>query len=285
LRDTVGLVNPEWGIEVDQTISPHDEMLQHKREYRSAGASALASIRFSLEAAGIEQVRRILDLPCGHGRVLRWLRAAWPDARIVACDINRDGVDFCVEQFGAAGRYSNEKFEIDARWFDLIWTGSLLTHLNESQWRRYFEFACKHLRGVLVFTTAGGFVAREMRRAGNHPGLSAATAARLLDDFERTGFGYADYRGQKGYGLARATPAWVLSLLSEFPLGVVHLAEQAWVGRQDVYAVIPSELADRRSLVALRAVSLGITPADRLDPADPDVSGGDPRAQRPAAPE
>lgn len=49
---------------------------------------------------------RILDLPSGAGRVLRALRAGFPDASIVACDLMRDGVDFCAREFGAIPVYA-----------------------------------------------------------------------------------------------------------------------------------------------------------------------------------
>ena len=47
----------------------------------------------------------MLDFACGHGRVMRTLKAAFPDALLTACDIDRDGVDFCARTFGAAPVY------------------------------------------------------------------------------------------------------------------------------------------------------------------------------------
>ena len=47
--------------------------------------------------------RRILDMPCGHGRVTRVLRARFPDAAITVCDIDRDGAGFASDRFGARG--------------------------------------------------------------------------------------------------------------------------------------------------------------------------------------
>ena len=56
----------------------------------------------------VADVKRILDLPCGHGRVLRYLSAAFPEAEITACDIMREGVDFCASTFGAIPVYSQD---------------------------------------------------------------------------------------------------------------------------------------------------------------------------------
>ena len=95
----------------------------------AAGVSALQRIRDALEAAGKDRVSSILDFPSGHGRILRVLKAAFPDARLAAGDLNRDAVDFCAQTFGAAPIYSAQRPEditIDDS-YDLIWCGSLLT--------------------------------------------------------------------------------------------------------------------------------------------------------------
>jgi SAM-dependent methyltransferase len=86
---------------VDQGIAETDGMferhLPHERawnHYFYCGRSALGAIRLALAAAGTSKVRSILDLPCGHGRVLRVLKAAFPEAELHACDLDRTGVDF-----------------------------------------------------------------------------------------------------------------------------------------------------------------------------------------------
>ncbi|WP_373458513.1 class I SAM-dependent methyltransferase [Neorhizobium huautlense] len=83
--------------------------------------------------ANKKELKRILDFPCGHGRALRYLRAAYPDADIFVSDINEPGVEFCRTQFGARPFRSYvelENTELTPS-MDLIWCGSLLTHLDE----------------------------------------------------------------------------------------------------------------------------------------------------------
>src|SRR4051812_20897648 len=61
---------------VDLRVDPHDAMhVGDGEHYLRVGLSAMRCIR----AATAGTPRRILDLPCGHGRVLRMLRAAYPD--------------------------------------------------------------------------------------------------------------------------------------------------------------------------------------------------------------
>ena len=48
------------------------------------------------------------------------------------------------------------EIEIEDR-FDLIWSGSFFTHIDEARWSRFLPFLASLLApgGVLVFTTAG----------------------------------------------------------------------------------------------------------------------------------
>ena len=121
------------------------------------------------------------------------------------------------------------RIRIDDR-FDLIWSGSLFTHIDAPRWPGFLDLLASLLApgGVLVFTTAGRSVAAEMRegagehvftpsgrsvaaemREGEYRGMTADLARGLLEDFDRTGFGYRDYPGQTGYGHSRARPSWV----------------------------------------------------------------------------
>src|SRR5918993_1992586 len=57
--------------------------------YFKVGLSALCCIDEAVESAGLAEVRRVLDLPCGYGRVLRFLVHRFPAAQITACEIDR----------------------------------------------------------------------------------------------------------------------------------------------------------------------------------------------------
>src|ERR1700712_4733094 len=116
--------------EIDKTVSPQDHMFTPGPDwYFSVGVDAIRVIFRALAMSSLGEVRRILDLPCGHGRVARHLRAAFPRAAITFADIETDGVDFCTRQFGGAGVYSRPDLaEVGlGTGFDLIWIGSLFT--------------------------------------------------------------------------------------------------------------------------------------------------------------
>jgi SAM-dependent methyltransferase len=240
-------------MKLSEKISLSDQMFPGDMEkYFIYGKSALYCISTALQAASKKSadVKNILDLPCGHGRVLRALRAAFPAGRIHACDINRDGVDFCAGTFNAIPIYSAETIkEIPLIGnYDLIWVGSLFTHLDSADWRSFLELFIDHceIGGIIVFTTAGNYL-YEVKARGNNEGIEDEAARTMLEDFHLRGFGYANYPAartffhntQNKYGSAIAKPSWVTGLLQEFPcLRLLTYTEAGWGGRQDVVSCI-----------------------------------------------
>jgi SAM-dependent methyltransferase len=158
--------------DLNTEISPSDSMYMGSRgAYVVAGVSALECVRDALKSVEKSTVTRILDLPCGAGRVLRVLRAAFPDANLTACDLDRDGVDFCANVLGAKPVYSRsapDEVELDGG-FDLIWCGSLFTHLDARRWPAFFDLLGQALSpgGLLVLTTHGRHPPHVLRRLAN----------------------------------------------------------------------------------------------------------------------
>jgi cyclopropane fatty-acyl-phospholipid synthase-like methyltransferase len=215
----------------------------NEEHYFKVGRSALEAIRMAMLAAGREDFENILDLPCGHGRVLRALKAAFPRAKFTACDLNRAGVDFCVEQFGAAGDYSDPdpaKIALQGP-YDLIWSGSLLTHLDEGPYTEFLKVFSKLLApgGLMVATTHGRRVAAAMRDGRQNYKLAPESVPGVAAAYDATGFGYADYPGAGGYGISVNTPEWLIRKVCETPgLRIVVYSEKFWDNHQDVIACV-----------------------------------------------
>jgi SAM-dependent methyltransferase len=204
--------------------------------YFRLGLEALQFVQLAVVAAGASAPKRILDLPCGHGRVLRMLRAAYPEADISACDIDRDAVNFSATTFGAVPIYSTEDpGEVPLTGtFDVIWCGSLLTHLNAESWHGFLTLFEERLStgGIMVFTTRGSLVAEEMRTSRRDFGLERSGRS-LLEGYDQAGFGFDKSNAQ--YGLSLASPGWVCRELERYrSLRLIAYIESAWGGRQDV---------------------------------------------------
>lgn len=226
-------------------VSPSDQMYAGDADhYRRVGRSALRAIHLALVAAGREEsVDDVLDLPCGHGRVLRVLARAFPDARLTACDLDRNAVDFCARTFGATPAYSSSdpvEIRLNGK-FDLLWCGSLLTHLDARLWLaflRVFESVTR-TGGVCVFTTHGRLSAQWVRSRKWTYCLDPLQLDGLIGRWDRTGFGYVDYPGQTGYGISIAAPSWVCGQVEQFPsFRLVSFSEAAFDNHQDVVALL-----------------------------------------------
>ncbi|MBT5902297.1 MAG: class I SAM-dependent methyltransferase [Opitutaceae bacterium] len=221
---------------IDRTVSSRDEMVfpGNEENYFEVGHEALGLIQLAQRVCNREWLPRILDLPCGHGRVLRWLRAAFEYADITACDLNRDGVDFCQQQFKASGVYSDvdlQKIDFNPE-FDLIWCGSLFTHLplaaQLTTLNRLLDWTVED--GIIVLTLQGRFMATQLER-GDAEFADNVDVVGLLRDFRTNGAAYRPYYEEPSgeYGLTLNSPAQVNTLIQSKP-GVIMRAylEQAW---------------------------------------------------------
>src|SRR3954470_15750978 len=184
-------------------ISPRDTMFRwHERDhYSSVGRSARECIGACMLAADEADAARILDFGCGYGRVLRVLSEEFPGASITACDVDREAVDFCERTFGASGVYASTdpreiRFEEE---FDLIWVGSVFTHIDETAWQELLRVLAAALAddGLLVLTTEGPAVADTLREGELDFGLAPDAVQSILRDFAESGFGYGDYANRE----------------------------------------------------------------------------------------
>lgn len=223
---------------VQTRVSHRDAMGRGDERYFRVGLSALDCVQAGLAATGAGAPERILDLPCGHGRVLRWLAAAFPEAQLTASDLDRHGVDWCARAFGATPAHS----AADLRAvhlpgpFELIWCGSLLTHLDERRFGDLLDLFARHLApgGTLMATTHGERAARNLEEGALHYALPLDRAAEVLVAYREAGFGYVDYPGAEGYGLSLSSPDWVRRRAGA--LREALFLPQGWDDHQDVFA-------------------------------------------------
>ena len=226
---------------LETEISSSDGMCFSRAAYFLSASSALRCVRNSLAAADRTRIANILDLPSGYGRVLRMLKVAFPEAKLAACDVDHDGVDFCHRVLGATPIHSNddpEEVEINAE-FDLIWCGSLFTHLREDRWDGFLDLFERALvpGGVVAFSTMDRLDVGTLETLG----MTADQARDLQRGYDARGVGYHEYidpeRPDKksdmpdDWGLTLAAPKWVeqqitrrrgLRLVDYAPRGLAH---------------------------------------------------------------
>lgn len=228
---------------VESRISPGDGMYAGNGvRYFGVGLSAIHCIEAAREAAGITSVRRVLDLPCGHGRVLRFLIHHFPDAKFTAADVDRRGVDFCARLFGAKGVYAEtdpSKFSIGQQ-FDLIWCGSLVTHLDKAGIHGLLEFFERHLLpgGLLIVTAHGDRTIQKILNREFDYGIDPGLIPSLIESYREGGFGFANYSGASGYGVSLSSPSWIRSVTENLGLSEVYFETHGWDNHQDVYGLV-----------------------------------------------
>lgn len=239
--DAVAVVWERYkGAQISTEIHIGDEMYRTgPGHYYTIGQSAIRAILPGLATTWLPNVQTILDLPCGYGRVARHLRQAFPDAAMTFCDIEKAGVDFCAEQFNGKGVYSDpdmRKVNLPKNQ-DLIWIGSLFTHLDEARTRDWLAYLAQHLspHGILVATFHGLFFPELLKSQQNVlTGADWPTAERGL---AKTGYGYSPYPTDTygDFGISVASPAKLLEIATGIPdTRVVSYTERGWGNNHDV---------------------------------------------------
>jgi SAM-dependent methyltransferase len=227
-------------IHVDDQMlrAPTPAGLEH---YVTDAQCAMRNLDATLQATqrSWRDLESVLDLPSGYGRVTRHLVARIPADRITACDLDRQAVRFCAAEFGVKALASKPDLRDVAfpERYDLIFMGSLLTHLAEDACRSTLEALARALRpgGLLVFTTQGESCLAHLdwygaRFAAAEPTYRARVA--------RTGMCFVPYRDGGDYGVTIHARAWVERAVAGVAGGLspIRFAERGWDRHQDVWS-------------------------------------------------
>jgi SAM-dependent methyltransferase len=242
----------DWLEKVSLKVHPKDRMYETSaaRHYLSVGLSAGRCIDEALgHSRKNRAVRSILDFPCGYGRVLRFLKVRFPNAEIVACEIDPMALEFCKRVFYLKTVMSDKKFSKVSLpgQFDLIWSGSLVTHLDENRTSELLRFFYEHLApgGLCLFTAHGRTSLEWIQDKVQAYGLSASAQQKLLSEFHERGYGYADYESTDGYGISVVSHdrmAEIACSIGQWTESVFF--ERGWDNHQDVYGFTKAESGD-----------------------------------------
>lgn len=230
--------------QVETRISANDGMYRGDGDhYYRVGLSAIHCIESALSAAKLDRIADAVDLPCGHGRVMRFLVRRWPETRFTACDLDRNGVDFCAEVLGAEAIYSQSNLrELSlGRRFELIWCGSLITHLDDKKIEALLDFFQRHLLpgGLVVFTAAGDRVVERMVSGEFDYGIDQGKIPVITGTYQKAGYGYTDYSYMPDYGISLTSPAWIRAEVQKVQgLREVYFNPHGWDNHQDVYGFV-----------------------------------------------
>ncbi len=262
-------VSPLLRAPVVTEIASHDQMYDGGKEhYFGVGLSALFAISNAVTAREsylmrATPMRDILDFGCGCGRVTRFLRAGYPSANIWVNDLRRADMHWCVEKLGCVEAAD----EPAAGSYDLVWLGSVFTHLPMEVARGLIQKLSTALRpnGILLFSVQGRHSFERLSKldwslVAERPWLSYGLAQdgvdTLLKGYDRSSYGYVDYPGQQGYGVSIARPEWYISQLGQNPaLTMIYFQERAYDDHQDIIGFMRRDILEKRSLTFLQAAA------------------------------
>lgn len=216
--------------------------------YMKVGDSAITNIEKALKEADItfDSLKAVLDMPSGHGRVLRLLAAKVSPEKITACDIDADGIEFCAKEFGCKKILSSpdiSKIRFPEK-YSLIWVGSLFTHLNKEAFSSLLTLLFNSLepQGILVFTTHGKYSIEIFETYwAMQPIPMPISNEQLTKELLKTdGFYYAPYFGTEDYGISVSLKHYVTALIETLfreEAKILSYNEKGWDNHQDVFAI------------------------------------------------
>jgi len=221
-------------------VHPQDEMYlwagdlgvpppQRRLQYMAAGREILLMLRHIVQSAGLQlsEMKAVLDFASGFGRVTRHLCYETRASHVWCSDALHDAMDWLGTEFGVHTIPSHPNpNDVDLqRKYDLIWVGSLFTHLPR---KRFGPWLAKLLgalepKGLLIFTTHADVYCPSDQRDSSGFSFVRESESRALSLDE--------------YGTTYLTPEALRNIARE--IGIQHLysvPSEAW-GRHDVQVV------------------------------------------------
>lgn len=222
-------------------IHEKDNMRSPGREehYFNVGRDAMRNILISMVEARLFKVQRILDFPSGYGRVTRWLRAGFPEAEIQVGDVWTDAVNWSATQFRADIIDGNADFSarFDVQ-YDVIFCGSLLTHLPGPLGLKLLDFLMSHLAvgGIGLVSACGRKnLAWEKSHFNEKVFETPERLAEVTKVYESGRYAFMPYPGETDYGRSFTPVPWFHTYAVNRPnLTMTRFSERAWDDNQDL---------------------------------------------------
>lgn len=238
IQKLFNLYNNYNSSKISTNIHPLERMLSADfNMYHSIGRDAIRSIIAGLcLSADTQQISRVLDYGCGHGRVARHLRALFPSSEMFFADIRVDGIDFCAKEYNGNGILLDEDFskQLLPTEIDLIWVGSVFTHIDIERAKLLYDklFDALRQKGLLIITTHG----RSKLTHKGRQSIGPKWAEKLELDYNKLGYAYVSYErkdlGNWGVSMMNISRANDFIKRKENCVLVLY-CEEGWAG-QDV---------------------------------------------------
>ena len=225
---------------VNMNVHPKDVMYNTAQvkpwHYMMVGELGLSVILSALSLGPTKKVESIMDFGCGHGRVARYLRACFPEAKMTFAEVDQVAAEFCASEFNGTALVTSKDFTklTFPNVYDLIWLGSVFTHMDYERMGILFDALFDRLNpaGMLIATFRGHKMYETCLRT---PEI-AVRDAELIREYEATGVAYKKYPGwEDDWGLSLVSPKKLIALGDRRKCArLVTYSEVAWADAHDV---------------------------------------------------
>ncbi|MDR3432051.1 MAG: class I SAM-dependent methyltransferase [Rouxiella aceris] len=235
-------------------IHPNDDMFSGSLEHYENCGIEFSSYAKLIKKDNNHEDFKVLELPCGYGRVTRHLVEIFKPEQITSADIMGAAVDFTASTFGVNGfkvsEPANEFKGIEEKAFDLAMMGSLITHFSENNTKVILENFLKKINdsGVAIITTHGQRAFERMIN-GDWFEITDNDYSSMKSAFESGRFGFANYSTGHSfekktvdevgdvYGVSLIPHQWMVETLSAMGYEVIKHVAAGWDNHQDVYFI------------------------------------------------
>lgn len=197
-------------------------------------------------ASAVEDAGEALDFGCSSGRVVRVLRAAYPDVKWLGCDPNEPAIAWAQHHLPQIEFFVSPQqppLPISEGRLGLVYAISIWSHFAPELGLRWFDEMHRLLRpgGHLVLTTHGMQTVAHDLEQGIRP---VRQAREIIDSLYCKGYWYAPEFGAAGdagivntaWGTAFLSAEWLLTKLCP-RWRVLEFAAGRNQGNQDVYVL------------------------------------------------
>lgn len=231
-----------------ETIHPDDDLFHadDAQHYKRCGSELAAIVG---DVAGRQS--RVLEIPCGHGRVTRYLLQKIDRENLWTADILPSAIEFQRDVL------KTQAMQIDPNEptythlpddMDVVLVGSLITHLTEFAGVHFLSQIVRKLRkgGVLILTTHGAR-SYEMLREANIYHISEVARERLLKAHDERSFAFIPYDENhnnetvkvatetQSYGLTMMHKDWLVQRMKGLGMSLEREMVGGWDNHQDVF--------------------------------------------------
>lgn len=184
---------------------------------------------------------KVLDFGCSTGRVIRNLKAAFPEIDAYGCDPRAESIELARSKVPDVSWFvSNEAPPLDVEVkFDTIFAISVWSHFSEARALTWFEEMRRHIQpdGALIFSTHGLRSVHHLYRTKKAMAPEWAVDRLFSLALDQVHFlPYRDTDLDSHWGIAFLPPAWVERIpdwkVDSFFPGLA-------MANQDVYVLVP----------------------------------------------